>query len=63
MTSLVFLIPLSILLLVVAGIAFFWAVNRGQFDDMETPALVPLMDADVSSPTATKAEDKAPRSP
>ena len=63
MTSLVFLIPLSMLLLVVAGIAFFWAVNRGQFDDMETPGLVPLMDADGSSPAATKTEDEAPRSP
>ena len=63
MTSLLFLIPLSILLLVVAGIAFFWAANRGQFDDMETPGLVPLMDADISSPAATKAEDKAPRAP
>ena len=63
MTSLLFLIPLSILLLVVAGIAFFWAANRGQFDDMETPGLVPLMDADISSSAATKAEDKAPRAP
>ena len=63
MTSLVFLIPLSILLLVVAGIALFWAVNRGQFDDMETPALLPLMDADGPPPAAPEGEDKAPRSP
>ena len=46
MNSLVFLIPLSILLLVGAGIALFWAVDHGQFDDMETPALLPLLDAD-----------------
>lgn len=51
MNSLVLLIPLSILLLVGAGIALFWAVDHGQFDDMETPALLPLIDADRASPT------------
>ena len=55
MNSLVFLIPLSILLLVGAGVALFWAVDHGQFDDMETPALLPLLDAD-RAPT-----DVAPR--
>lgn len=46
MTSLLILIPLSVLLLVGAGIALFWAINRGQFDDLDTPALLPLLDAD-----------------
>ncbi|GIX22538.1 MAG: hypothetical protein KatS3mg121_1321 [Gammaproteobacteria bacterium] len=32
------LIPLSIVLLAVAVWAFFWAVDRGQFDDLDTPA-------------------------
>ena len=45
MNSLALLIPLSIVLLVGAGIAFFWAVNNGQFDDVETPGLLPLTDA------------------
>jgi cbb3-type cytochrome oxidase maturation protein len=49
MNSLVFLIPLSVLLVVGAGIALFWAVDRGQFDDMETPGLLPLDDAERSS--------------
>ena len=44
MNSLLFLIPLSILLLVGAGIALFWAVDHGQFDDMDTPGLLPLVD-------------------
>ena len=48
MNSLVFLIPLSVLLVIGAGIALFWAVNRGQFDDMETPGLLPLDDAEGS---------------
>ena len=49
MNSLLLLIPLSILLLVGAGFALFWAVDHGQFDDMETPALLPLLDADRAS--------------
>lgn len=31
------LIPLSLLLVGVAIWAFFWAVNSGQFDDLDTP--------------------------
>jgi len=46
MNVLVILIPLSILLVVGAGVAFFWAVDHGQFDDMETPRLLPLLDSD-----------------
>jgi cbb3-type cytochrome oxidase maturation protein len=40
------LIPLSIVLvgLIVAG--FFWAVNSGQFDDLEGPAYRILQDQD-----------------
>jgi cbb3-type cytochrome oxidase maturation protein len=41
---LVVMIPLSILLLVGAGIAFFWAVDHDQFEDMDTPRLLPLLD-------------------
>lgn len=44
MNILIVMIPLSILLLLGAGIAFFWAVDHDQFDDMETPALLPLLD-------------------
>jgi len=57
MNSLVLLIPLSILFLVGAGIVLFWAIDHGQFDDMETPALLPVVDADqVSSETTTDEE-------
>ena len=44
MNILVVMIPLSILLLVGAGLAFLWAVDHDQFDDMDTPALLPLLD-------------------
>ncbi len=33
------LIPLSILLMVLAIGAFFWAVRNDQFEDLDTPAL------------------------
>jgi len=49
MISLLLLIPLSILILIGAGVALFWAVDRGQFEDLETPALLPVIDADVAS--------------
>jgi len=39
---LVVLIPLSILVLIGAGFAFFWAVEHDQFEDMESPGLLPL---------------------
>lgn len=44
MNILVVMIPLSILLLVGAGAAFFWAVDHDQFDDLDTPRLLPLLD-------------------
>lgn len=50
MSILVFLIGLSIVVLIGAGIVLFWAVDHGQFDDMETPGLLPLADADAVVP-------------
>jgi cbb3-type cytochrome oxidase maturation protein len=38
------LIPLSIVLLSAGIWAFFWSVNHAQFDDLDTPALMPLID-------------------
>ncbi|WP_222565259.1 cbb3-type cytochrome oxidase assembly protein CcoS [Novilysobacter antarcticus] len=39
MNILLFLIPVSMLGLGLALWAFIWAVKRGQFEDMDTPAL------------------------
>ena len=44
------LIPLSLGLLVLAVGAFVWAVKRGQFDDLDTPALDILEDDDRPTP-------------
>ena len=60
MTILLLLIPLSLMLVGIAAWAFAWAVRRGQFDDLDTPALDILGDDDsgtnatpTSSPTTT----------
>ena len=38
MNILYFMIPIALLLGGFFLVAFFWAINRGQFDDLETPA-------------------------
>jgi len=44
MTGLALLIPLALLLGLTGLGAFFWAMNDGQFDDMEGAALRILID-------------------
>lgn len=44
MNIILVLIPLSLILVAFAGWAFFWSVNHDQFDDLDTPALMPLSD-------------------
>lgn len=48
MNVLLILIPVSVLLVAVAIWAFFWAVDNGQFDDLDSPALDMLRDEPVS---------------
>ena len=48
------LIPLSLGLLVLAVGAFVWAVKRGQFDDLDTPALDILEDNDRPAPRPSR---------
>ena len=46
MESLYLLVPLSIVLVFVIGALFWWALDSGQFDDLEGPAHRILMDDD-----------------
>lgn len=50
MRILLLLVPISLILLGVAIFAFVWAVRRGQFDDLDTPALDILADDDQAPP-------------
>ena len=61
MTILLLLIPLSLMLVGIAAWAFAWAVRRGQFDDLDTPALDILGDDDSgSSATPTPSPTSSP---
>jgi cbb3-type cytochrome oxidase maturation protein len=50
MAILLFLIPISLLLLGVAVWAFVWSVRRGQYDDLDTAPLDILRDDDAPLP-------------
>ena len=39
MNILLFLIPISLVMIGVAALLFSWAVKHGQFEDLDTPAL------------------------
>ncbi len=44
MNILLVLIPVTLLIVIVAVALFFWAVNHQQFDDLESPGVLPLME-------------------
>ena len=46
MSSLMLLIPLSLLIIVLAVGLFFWAVRSGQYDDLDSPACRIVLDDD-----------------
>ena len=50
MNILLLLIPLSLVLIGVAVWIFVWAVRRGQFEDLDTPAIDILRDDEHETP-------------
>ena len=44
MSVLYLVVPLALVIVAVAVAAFVWATHRGQFDDLETPAVRALHD-------------------
>lgn len=50
MSILYLMIPMGILIVIGAVWAFFWAVNSGQFDDLDSPAWRILLDDDSRPP-------------
>lgn len=54
MIILLLLIPLSLMLLAVAIGSFVWAVRKGQFDDMDTPAIDILREDPPLSPNGER---------
>ena len=46
MESIYLLIPVSVILVFLIALAFWWSVKSGQFDDLEGPGFRVLMDDD-----------------
>ena len=65
MNILLLLIPISLVLLLAAVAAFVWAVRRGQFDDLDSPAIDILVDGTgrdappAATPPAAARDDDA----
>ena len=56
MNILLVLIPVTGLVVLIAVALFFWAANHQQFDDLDSPAVLPLMeDETVPGPAADTA--------
>ena len=51
------LIPLSVILVLLIGVVFWWSLRSGQFDDLEGPGYRILMDDDRA------AREKVPATP
>ena len=54
MNILLVLIPVTLLIVLVGVALFFWAVNHQQFDDLDSPAILPLLDEPPAEPAAAK---------
>ena len=60
MNILLVLIPVTLLVIVVAVALFFWAVNHQQFDDLDSPGVLPLMDEAAPSEESPNVSKVAP---
>ncbi|WP_297801180.1 cbb3-type cytochrome oxidase assembly protein CcoS [Arenimonas sp. GDDSR-1] len=60
MNILLALIPISLVLLIVGILAFFWAVRKGQFDNLDAAALDILTDDSKPMPDKKSADKDTP---
>ena len=58
MESIYLLVPISVILVFVIAVIFWWSVRSGQFDDLEGPGFRVLMDDDERPPLAVDADGK-----
>ncbi len=54
MNILLVLIPVTLVIMIIAVRLFFWAVNHQQFDDLDSPGILPLLDEPAADEPATK---------
>lgn len=50
MSVIYIVLPVAIVMAGIALAAFFWAVHRGQFDDVDTPPIRAVLDDDQVHP-------------
>ena len=62
MESLYFLVPCALVFIGVAIKVFFWAINSGQYDNLDTEAHRILFDKDPSSQN-TSSENRPDKTP
>lgn len=60
MESIYLLIPVSVILVFLIALAFWWSVRSGQFDDLEGPGFRVLMDDDQPLPNKVPEEADKP---
>ncbi|QFT54003.1 cbb3-type cytochrome oxidase assembly protein CcoS [Microbulbifer sp. THAF38] len=56
MESLYFLIPIAVVFVALAIKVFFWAVNNGQYDDLETEGRRILFEDDLQESSSENGE-------
>jgi len=59
MSVIYIVVPLALLVVAAAVAAFVWAANRGQFDDLDTPAVRMLHDDEEHRPLPRPPEPPA----
>ena len=65
MSALYILIPIALIIVALAIWMFFWAVDNGQYDDLDSPAHSILFDDDdpLHTAAAQEASDSTPAQP
>lgn len=58
MESLYLLIPVSVILVFLIGVVFWWSLRSGQLEDLEGPAYRVLMDDDRPRPPGQNGKDE-----
>lgn len=63
MNALLILIPITLVLAGVAVAVFFWAVGHQQFEDLDTPKILPLLDDPLPGASDISRLDPGPKPP
>jgi cbb3-type cytochrome oxidase maturation protein len=60
MNIILVLIPVTLLVVIVGVVLFFWAVNHQQFDDLDSPGVLPLLEDDPDQGALAASRAKSP---